>query len=126
MKKGFTMIELVMVITIIGILAAIAVPKFAVTRDDAVISKAKNTVAALRSALAMKRQKNILEGNFTEIDAPTLAKELEYGLDKDWTIDSNNNAFIFSCPMGGKCTFKIENGKLIKDTCDSDCKMDDL
>lgn len=37
-KTAFTMIELIFVIVILGILAAVAIPKLAATRDDAIVS----------------------------------------------------------------------------------------
>jgi len=67
-QKAFTMIELIFVIVVIGILSAIAIPKFSATRDDAVITKAITTVASVRNAIATERQKRILRGNFNVVD----------------------------------------------------------
>ena len=56
------MIELVFVIVVLGILAAVAVPKFTATRIDAQITKGRSDVAAIRSAIINERQSRLFRG----------------------------------------------------------------
>src|SRR6478752_10846296 len=46
-KKGFTLIELLIVVVIIGILASIAIPKFANTKDKAYVAQMKSDLRNL-------------------------------------------------------------------------------
>jgi type IV pilus assembly protein PilA len=49
-RKGFTLIELLIVVVIIGILAAIAIPKFASTKERAYVAKMKGDLRNLATA----------------------------------------------------------------------------
>ncbi|HHE05859.1 MAG TPA: prepilin-type N-terminal cleavage/methylation domain-containing protein [Epsilonproteobacteria bacterium] len=130
-KKAFTMIELVFVIVVIGILASVAIPKLAATRDDAVITKARTTIATVRNALAMERQKRILRGEFSEITAvgdgtnvfgnfhdangDTGTAVLEYTVKSEnkkdrWSF--SNDEYIFKSTLGDT-KFKVDGGKFV-------------
>jgi len=61
-RNAFSMIELVFVIVVLGILAAVAVPRLSATRDDAQVAKGRSDVAAIRAAIVSERQTRLLKG----------------------------------------------------------------
>ena len=61
-RAGFTMIELIFVIVILGILAAVAIPKLAATRSDAEASK---MVSDLATCVGDAGSAYLKDGNFS-------------------------------------------------------------
>lgn len=79
MKNAFTMIELIFVIVILGILAAVAVPRLAATRTDAEITKGRADIASIRSGIVSERQTRLITGDSTYIVAGNGADQLDDG-----------------------------------------------
>lgn len=93
-NSAFTMIEIIFVIVILGILSSVAISRFAVSRDDAQLIKAKNDIAAIRSSIVTKRSQNILSGKgakYPELNSSSSTNEL-FGNVLDYPIYAKNQS----------------------------------
>ncbi|WP_345981080.1 type II secretion system protein [Sulfurimonas sp. HSL3-2] len=111
-KKAFTMLELVFVIVVLGILAAIAIPKFAATRDDAIEAKVKKQINAIRTSIESLRQARIQAlGGMENSRQGTLTLYYDYQPWKGETYQNGKSQII----MEDVDTFRFRSvGDLIK------------
>ncbi len=67
-QKGFTLIELVIIIILIGVLAAVAVPRYVDLRENAVMASAQATLDSGRAAVMLNFSDQVLNnGSYVDI-----------------------------------------------------------
>ena len=74
-ESGFTLIEMVIVIIVLGILVGIAVPKYGDFKDAANLAAAKANISSLRAAAAMCYAEQTVETGTGSYPADTSALE---------------------------------------------------
>lgn len=76
-EKGFTLIELIVIIIILGILSVVAVPKYLDLRAEAEKGVAKGVTGALRGSIAILHAKYLIAGSTYGISSVTTGVETE-------------------------------------------------
>jgi prepilin-type N-terminal cleavage/methylation domain-containing protein len=104
-KKGFTLIELLIVVVIIGILAAIAIPKFANTKDKAYVAAMKSdlrNLATYEEQYAADNNGAYFSGNgsaqgFTPSQNVTVTATVVAGPPQTWSATASHTQSAKTC-----------------------------
>jgi type IV pilus assembly protein PilA len=89
-RRGFTLIELLIVVVIIGILAAIAIPKFAATKDKAKLASVKTDVRNVETAEEAYFSDYATYGSFSQLQT---ASNFSLSSGNTMTITSATNGY---------------------------------
>ena len=122
MKNGFTMIELIFVIVILGILTTVAIPKLIATRDDASTAALATQIQEGTKELISYYTSQGGEVNFSKISSSSqiVLNEL---INHGWVKVKDDNHSVFYSNKASKTVcinYKTDGGQVEVDTNDSD------
>ena len=103
-RKGFTLIELIVVIAIIAVLATVAMPKFVDLSGSAKVSSTKGALGAVRSVLALKYAQSATGGAAASYPAVVSSTDFSDNNDPPNALSGNAGVTAVTSPPSGTAT----------------------